>query len=55
MRPEVRPVFRKLNEYPPKIADGVLDILQKFVVTTYDKHSNTNKVDEARLQLYAKK
>ena len=55
MYPEVSPVFIKLSKYPPTIADGVLDILEKFVVTMYDKHSNTNKVDKARLQLFAKK
>ena len=52
---EVSPVFRKLSKYPPTIAYGVLDILEKFVVTMYDKHSNTNKVDKARLQLFTKK
>ena len=53
--PEVSSLFRKLSKYSPTITDGVLDILEKFVVTMYDKHSNTNKVDEARLQLFTKK
>ena len=53
--PEVSSLFRKLSKYSPTITDGVLDILEKFVVTMYDKHSNTNKVDKARLQLFAKK
>ena len=47
--PEVGPVFSKLRQYPPSIEDADLNIL--IVVTMYDKHSNTNKVDEARLHL----
>lgn len=53
--PEVSPVFSKLSQYPPTIEDADLGILEKFVVTMYDKHSNTTKVDEARLHLFARK
>lgn len=52
--PEVGPVFSKLSQYPPTIEDVDLNILEKFVVTMYDKHSNTTKVDEARLHLFAR-
>ena len=52
--PEVSPIFSKLSQYPPTIEDADLDILEKFVVTMYDKHSNTTKVDEARLHLFAR-
>ena len=41
MRPEVSPVSRKQSKYPPTVADGDLDILEKFVVTMYDKRSKT--------------
>lgn len=37
--PEVSPVFSKLSLYPPTIEDADLGILEKFVVTMYDKHS----------------
>lgn len=53
--PEVSPIFSKLSQYPPTIEDADLDILEKFVVTMYDKHSNMTKVDEARLHLFARK
>ena len=53
--PEVGPVFSKLSQYPPTMEDADLNILEKFVVTMYDKHSNTTKVDEARLPLFARK
>ena len=52
---EVGPVFSKLSQYPPTMEDADLNILEKFVVTMHDKHSNTTKVDEARLQLFARK
>ncbi len=50
--PEVGPMFSKLRQYPPRIEDAYLNILNiLFVVTMYDTHSNTTKVDEARLHL----
>lgn len=39
----------------PTKAEADRNILEKFVVTMYDKHSNTNKVDESRLHLFARK
>ncbi|KAL0198142.1 hypothetical protein M9458_006682, partial [Cirrhinus mrigala] len=53
--PEVSPVFKKLSQYPPIIEDADLNILEKFVITMYDKQSTTCKVDEARLDLFARK
>ncbi|RXN31429.1 hypothetical protein ROHU_004760 [Labeo rohita] len=53
--PEVSPVFKKLSQYPPIIEDADLKILEKFVITMYDKQSTTCKVDEARLDLFARK
>ena len=52
--PEVGPVSCKLSQYPPTIEDADVNILEKFVATMYDKHSNTTKVDEARLHLFAR-
>ena len=53
--PEVSPVFKKLSQYPPIIEDADLNIFEKFGITMYDKHSTTGKVDEARLDLFARK
>lgn len=49
---EVSPVFKKLGQYPPTIEDADLNILEKFVIIMYDKHSTTGKVDEARMDLF---
>ena len=53
--PEVTPVFSNLSQYPPVIEDADLNILEKFVITMYDKNSTMDKVDEARLDLFARK
>ena len=49
------PVFKKLSQYPPVVERADLSILEKFVVVMYDKHSATYSVDEARLNLFARK
>lgn len=51
--PGVRPIFKKLCQYPAFIEDVALKILEKFVITMYDKHSATGKVDGAGLHLFA--
>ncbi|XP_034030967.1 uncharacterized protein LOC117514556 [Thalassophryne amazonica] len=53
--PEVTHVFNKLSKYPAVIEDVDLNILEKFVIIMYDKNSTANKVDEARLDLFARK
>ena len=53
--PEVNPVFRRLSQYPSIMEHADLSILEKFVITTYDKHNTTGKVGEAILNLFARK
>lgn len=53
--PEVSEFFGKLSQYPPTIEHADLNILENFDVTMYDKHSNTTKVYEAILHLFARK
>ena len=46
--------FRKLSQYPPVIGEDDQSILEKFVVTMYDKSSATDSIDVARLKLFAR-
>ena len=43
--PDVNSVFKKLSQYSPIIEHADLSILQKLVITTYNKHITTGKVD----------
>lgn len=51
----MNPVFNKFGQYPPIIEDADLYILEKFVITIYDKHITIGKVNEPRLGLFALK
>ena len=53
--PEASDVFAKLSHYPPMVEDDDLEILEKFVVTMYDRSSTAAGVDAARLELFARK
>lgn len=48
-------VFRSLGTAKDTIMDSEMDILEQFVVIMYDRSSTTCKVDEARLDLFARK
>ncbi|KAJ8340119.1 hypothetical protein SKAU_G00347520 [Synaphobranchus kaupii] len=52
---EASPIFTKLSQYPPILNDGDLEILEKFVVLMYDRSSTAVSVDEARLDMFARK
>ncbi|KAK3880307.1 hypothetical protein Pcinc_015186 [Petrolisthes cinctipes] len=53
--PQVTPVFKKLSQYPPVVENADYNVLEKFVITMYDKNSTMDKVDEVRLDLLARK
>ena len=53
--PEASPTFAKLSQYPPTLDDGDLEILEEFVVLMYDRSSTAAGVDEARLDMFARK
>jgi len=53
--PEASDVFIKLSQYPPTVDDDDLKTLEKFVVTMYDRSSTATGVDDARLDLFARK
>ena len=52
---EVSDVFTKLSKYPPALDDEALEVLEKFVVIMYDKSSSATGVNDARLELFARK
>lgn len=45
----------KLSNTPTEIEASDLQVLERFVVLMYDRSSRTSSVDEARLDLFAKK
>lgn len=53
--PEVTSVFAKLSKYPPVINDSDQDILEMYVIAMYDKSSPTANINNARLDLFARK
>jgi hypothetical protein len=53
--PEASTVYRKLSQYLPVIGEDDQSILEKFVVTMYDRSSATDSIDAARLELFARK
>ena len=53
--PEASPVFSKLSQYPLTVEDGDLEILRRFIVQMYDRSSTATAVDEARLDMFARK
>lgn len=48
-------VFAKLSKYPPRVDEIDLEVLEKFVVTMYDRSSTVTQVDDARLDMFARK
>ena len=52
---EVSDVFAKLSQYPLTVDDEDLQILEKFVVIMYDSSSTAEGVDDARLDMFARK
>ena len=52
---EVSDVFAKLSQYPLTVDDEDLQILEKFVVIMYDRSSTAEGVDDARLDMFARK
>ena len=52
---EVSKIFSKLSEHPSAVDDNDLKALEKFVVLMYDRSSEVTTVNEARLDLFARK
>lgn len=52
---EVTPAFIDLVLHPKELTSEQLNIISKFVIITYDKHSETNDIDVCRMQLFAQK
>ena len=52
---DVTGTFKKLSNCPQKVADDVLQKLENFVVLMYDRSSAASCVNEARLNLFARK
>ena len=55
MECDVSKIFKKLSKYPPIVEDEDIEIVEKFIVTLYDRSSNAVCVNDARLQLFARK
>ena len=53
--PEAFPVFSQLSQYPLTVEDGDLEMLEKFGILMYDRSSTAATVDEARLDMFARK
>lgn len=53
--PDVTEVFRKLSKYPPVISEHDQNVLEMFVIMMYDRSSATASIDDARLDLFARK
>ena len=49
--PEASDVFTKLSCYPTDVEEDDTVMLEKFVVTMYDRSSSTVAVEDARLEL----
>lgn len=52
---EASEAFSQLSQYQPTIDDAILDVLEQFVVLLYDRSSTATGVDEARLEMFARK
>ena len=49
---EVSDVFMKLSQYPPAVEDEDLKVLEKCVITMYDRSCTAAGIDEARLDMF---
>ncbi len=52
---DVSATFAKLSHKPSEIEESDLQTLEKYIVLMYDRSSTTSSVDEARLDLFARK
>ena len=52
---EASDVFTRLSQYPPTVDDDDLTTLEKFVVMMYDRSNTARGVDDARLDMFARK
>ena len=52
---DVSKIFKKLSKYPPIVEDEDIEIVEKFIVTLYDRSSNAVCVNDARLELFSRK
>jgi hypothetical protein len=52
--PEASDVFTKRSQYPPTVEDSDIKVLEKFVVTMYDRSSPTTTIDDTRLLDHAR-
>lgn len=52
---EVSSTFAKLSQCPSAVEDSDLQALERFVVLMYDRSSDVTTVNEARLNLFARK
>ena len=48
-------MFCKLSCYPTAVEDRDTKLLEKFIVMMYDRSSSAEAVDDARLELFARK
>jgi hypothetical protein len=53
--PEASAVFTKLSQYPPTVEDSDIKVLEKCVVTMYDRSSPTTTIDDTRLDMFTRK
>lgn len=53
--PDVTSVFSKLSKYPSEMSEVDQDILEMYVIALYDKSSPTSNINDARLDLFARK
>ena len=53
--PEASPVSKKLGMHPSVIGDEEQKILEKFVITMYDRSSEATDIDDVRLDMFARK
>ena len=53
--PEVSGVFGKLSCYPAAVHNDDIKVLEKFVVAMYDRSSSAEAVNDARLEMFARK
>ena len=52
---DVTETFKKLSNCPPEVSNDDLQKLETFVVLMYDRSSSATCVNEARLDLFARK
>ncbi|CAE1268792.1 unnamed protein product [Acanthosepion pharaonis] len=52
---EASGVFSKLSLYPPVVDDEDIETLEKFVVMMYGRFSTAEDIDDARLDMFARK